>query len=112
MPSEPPKADEPVNASLAEEYATRPDAAGNKPAVSVLFKIVVDNFLHCGADISFLSCFPTEAEWLFPPNTYLLPTQHGAAAAPGTGGDTRRRGIMEKTENGEDIEVVEVKPSF
>ena len=96
---------------VAEEYATRLDAAGNAPATSVLFKIVVDNFLHCGAEISFLSCFPSEAEWLFPPNTYLLPTQHGADAA-GAGGDVRRRGVMEKTESGADIEVVEVKPSF
>ena len=52
-----------------------------EPRYSLLFKIVVDNFLHCGADISFLSCFPGECEYLFPPNTYLLPTQHGEAAA-------------------------------
>ena len=39
---------------VAEEYATRPDANGT-PRYSLLFKIVVDNFLHCGADISFLS---------------------------------------------------------
>ena len=64
-----------------------------------------------GADVSFLSCFPDEAEWLFPPNTYLLPTTHGPAPADAAGG-VRRRGVMEKTADGIDIEVVEVKPSF
>ena len=96
---------------VAEEYATRTEGDGVAPQYSLLFKIVVDNFLHCGADISFLSCFPTEAEWLFPPNTYLLPVQHGAepdrdAAQP------RRRGVMERTAAGHLVEVIEVKPSF
>ena len=31
---------------VAEEYATRPDAAGNAPATSVLFKIVVDGAIE------------------------------------------------------------------
>jgi hypothetical protein len=96
---------------VAEEYATRPDESGRAPQVSLLFKIVVDNFMLSGSDIAFLSCFPTEAEWLFPPNTYLLPTGHGAASGDLTG-STRRRGVMEKTEDGLDIEVIEVKPSF
>ena len=93
---------------VAEDYATRADENGCVPKYSLLFKIIVDNFLHCGADISFLSCFPSESEWLFPPSTYLLPTQHGAAAADGS----RPRGVMERTSDGKEIEVIEVKPSF
>ena len=46
-----------------------------------------------------LACTP-------PSNTYLLPTDHGPIA-PGA-----RRGRMERTADGKDILVIEVKPSF
>ena len=42
---------------------------------SLLFKIVVKSFMQCGADISFLSAFPGEKEYLFPPLTFLQPTE-------------------------------------
>ena len=41
---------------------------------SLLFRIVVDCFMHTGADLKWLSAFPEESEVLFPPLTYLKPT--------------------------------------
>lgn len=41
---------------------------------SVIFKIVCRSFMTIGADISFLSCFASEREYVFPPLTYLQPT--------------------------------------
>jgi len=41
---------------------------------SLLLRLVVPDFLHCGADIKFLSAFPTESEYLYPPLTYLKST--------------------------------------
>lgn len=39
---------------------------------------------QCGADISWLSCFPGECEHLYPPGTYLEPKpDRGAARMPG-----------------------------
>mmetsp|Transcript_10622 Transcript_10622/g.26265 ORF Transcript_10622/g.26265 Transcript_10622/m.26265 type:complete len:95 (+) Transcript_10622:3-287(+) len=41
---------------------------------SLLFKIIADNFMQTGADLQWLSAFPSEAEVLYPPLTYLKPT--------------------------------------
>ncbi len=41
---------------------------------SLIFKIVAPNFMTLGADLQWLSAFPTEAEVLFPPLTFLEPT--------------------------------------
>ena len=41
---------------------------------SLLLKIVADNFVHRGADVSWLSAFPGEQEYLYPPLTFLQPT--------------------------------------
>ncbi len=41
---------------------------------SLIFKIVTKNKLQRGADLEWLSAFPTEKEILFPPLTYLQPT--------------------------------------
>ncbi len=41
---------------------------------SLLFKIVVPNFMSLGAGVCWLSAFPGEAEVLFPPLTFLQPT--------------------------------------
>ena len=41
---------------------------------SVLLRLVTESFMQRGPDISFLSAFPGEAEFLFPPLTYLEPT--------------------------------------
>jgi hypothetical protein len=40
----------------------------------LLFKIRTTSFMERGADLSFLSAFPGEAEMLYPPLTYLRPT--------------------------------------
>lgn len=41
---------------------------------SLLFKIKVENMKQLGADVSWLSAFPTEEEILYPPLTFLQPT--------------------------------------
>jgi hypothetical protein len=41
---------------------------------SLIFRIVTKNGLQRGAELQWLSAFPTEEEILFPPLTYLQPT--------------------------------------
>jgi len=41
---------------------------------SLLFKLKVNNYLQLGADLQWLSAFPSEAEVCYPPLTYLEPT--------------------------------------
>ena len=41
---------------------------------SLLFHLKVDNFMHYGADLQWVSAFPGEGEVLYPPLTYLQPT--------------------------------------
>lgn len=41
---------------------------------SLLFKIKVEDFMSMGADLKWLSAFPDESEFLYPPLTYLKPT--------------------------------------
>ena len=41
---------------------------------AVLLRLITDSFYERGPDISFLSAFPGEAEFLFPPLTFLQPT--------------------------------------
>ena len=43
-------------------------------AHSLIFKILVPDFISLGADLQWLSAFPGEAEMLYPPLTYLRPT--------------------------------------
>jgi hypothetical protein len=42
---------------------------------SLLFKISVPDFMSMGADLQWLSAFPGEKEFLYPPLTYLKPTK-------------------------------------
>ena len=42
----------------------------------MLLRLRTKNFMTRGPDISFLSAFPAESEFLFPPLTYLAPTDH------------------------------------
>ena len=44
------------------------------PEATLLLKIASRSFMDRGADLRFLSAFPGEAEYLFPPLTYLQPT--------------------------------------
>ena len=39
----------------------------------VVFRLRTNSSLERGADLTFLSCFPGEREFLFPPLTYLQP---------------------------------------
>ena len=41
---------------------------------SLLLRLFTSSFMVRGPDISFLSAFPAEKEYLFPPLTYLKPT--------------------------------------
>ena len=61
---------------------------------SLLFVLAVDNFVQMGADLQWVSCFPTEAEVVFPPLTYLQPT-----------GRTQTMTLQDKT-----FKIVEVTP--
>jgi len=45
-------------------------------AESLLFVLTVSSFMQYGADLSWLSAFPGEAEVCYPPLTYLHPTGH------------------------------------
>lgn len=63
---------------------------------SLLFKIVTNSFMERGVDLSYLSCFPEEAEHLFAPLTYLRPTGQTQSAEIG----------------GSDVTIVEVMPTF
>lgn len=61
----------------------------------LLFKFVSKSFMSHGADISFLSVYPGEAEVLFPPLTYLRPIK-----------------LSQEIINGKTYQVVEVEPVF
>ena len=52
--------------AIAVQYATSAEA--------LLFRIKVGNALQYGADLQWLSAFPSEGEVCFPPLTYLEPT--------------------------------------
>ena len=41
---------------------------------SLIFLITTRSFMQCGASLRFLSCFPHEEEYCYPPCTYLRPT--------------------------------------
>ena len=52
---------------IAVQYSVSPNA--------LLFRIVTNSFMQRGVDLQFLSAFPGEAEYLFPPLTFLRPSQ-------------------------------------
>ena len=64
--------------SEAAPMSTTPDpaiaVAYGQSSNALLFKIVAKSFMSCGADIQFLSAFPGEKEFLYPPLTYLHPS--------------------------------------
>eukprot|EP01043_Picozoa_sp_COSAG02_P012855 COSAG02_NODE_505_length_20935_cov_38.509119_12_plen_571_part_00 len=57
-----------VSTTASQEVAVLNFAASSLPLV---FRIVTKNSINRGADISFLSVFPHEQEFLYPPLTYL-----------------------------------------
>ena len=70
---------------------------GTSVTGSLLFKINVPNPLSHGADLQWLSAFPTEAEVLYPPLTFLQP---------------KAGRVKEYTSNGYTVAVVEVEPNL
>jgi hypothetical protein len=63
---------------------------------AVLMRLMTNSFFNRGPDVSFLSAFPQEAEFLFPPLTYLQPT-----------GRTQRVQV-----DGTTFDVIDVKPNL
>jgi len=55
----------------------------NKAEKRLLFKVLTQTFLDRGADLRFLSAFPGESEFLYPPLTYLRPTGRTATVRVG-----------------------------
>eukprot|EP00662_Eupelagonemidae_sp_cell21_P029321 gene29321-biopygen100470 len=45
----------------------------SKSTNGLVFEVVADSFMQRGANIAFLSIFPIEKEFLYPPGTYLKP---------------------------------------
>ena len=56
--------------AIAVQYSLTPSPCKS----SLLFRIVTNSFMQRGADLQFLSAFPGEAEYLYPPLTFLRPT--------------------------------------
>ena len=54
---------------VAVQYAL----TNTKLRTGLLMKLPTSSFMERGASLDFLSCFPLEAEVLFPPLTYLRP---------------------------------------
>ena len=54
---------------IAVKY-TRPEPGG----FALLFMLKVESFMSLGADLAYLSAFPQEQEFLYPPLTYIKPT--------------------------------------
>ena len=46
----------------------------DKAEKRILLKVATRSFMERGADMQYLSAFPDEAEYLYPPLTYMMPT--------------------------------------
>ena len=58
--------------STTNELAVAMEYSASKHPV--LMRLLTESFMQRGASLAFLSCFPAEAETLFPPLTYLKPS--------------------------------------
>ena len=56
--------------ALSDVGGSNGGQAGRRSDSSLLFRIRTRNFMQHGANLSFLSTFPTEAEYLYPPMTF------------------------------------------
>jgi len=65
--SEPAPMSTTANLAIAVQYSLSTHA--------LLFRIMTKSFMQRGVDLQFLSAFPSEAEYLFPPLTFLRPVQ-------------------------------------
>ena len=84
-----------MSTTSSQEVAA--DFAKKSKTSPLLFKLISNDFMSHGADISFLSVYPKEKEILYPPLTYLGPT-------------SRERTVV--VIDGVEYQVVEVTPTF
>ena len=87
----------PMSTTSDLQVALRYSLQGNS---ATLFCIKAETFLDRGADISWLSCFPAEAEFLYRPITSLFPRKD-------SGGNPKMHSF---DFNGRSITVLEVEP--
>jgi len=64
----------PMSTTSDLSVALRYSASRTITSDHVLLRLITDSFYDRGPNVSFLSAFPSEAEYLFPPLTYLQPT--------------------------------------
>ncbi len=60
--------------STTTDFTTAAEYSIGNSGQSLIFSIVTKHSLQRGADLQWISAFPTEAEVLYPPLTYLEPT--------------------------------------
>ena len=89
-------------------------AAGQE---QLIFRIKCDTPLSLPAHLGFVSCFPSEDEWLFPPLTQLTPTSPELALPPFEEPPLQVKVRVKRKGGGEDkrsgtIRIVDVKPSM
>ena len=81
---------------IAIRYAKDWDADVSHVDKALIFRVLVDDFMHRGPDLMFLSAFPHEQEALYPPLTYFKPC-----------------GKVERiVYSGTEFTIVDVKPTF
>lgn len=82
---------------IAIRYAKKwQDDDGHDGQAALIFRIIVDGWLDQGPDLSFLSAFPHEKEFTYPPLTFFRPV-----------------GKMERLiYNGTEFTILDAKPSF
>jgi len=76
----------PMSSSSDRDVALKFALSGDAVS-SLLLTIEADNFMCCGADVNFVSVFPVEAEFLYPPGMFLFPksdVQKEEVRVPGT----------------------------
>ena len=80
---------------IAVRYARDACAGGE----ALLLRLRTTSFLQLGADLAFLSCFPQEAEFLYPPLVLLRPR-------------AKRTHHQLLTRSGVTYSIVEVEPHY
>ena len=84
------------NLEVAIRYAKDWDSKVSYVDRALIFRVLVDSFMHQGPDLRFLSVFPHEQEALYPPLTYFKPC-----------------GKVERiVYSGTEFTIVDVKPTF
>jgi len=62
------------NMSCSADLRTAVRYTMSSDSRALIFMLRAETFMQLGADLSFLSCFPEEKEFLYPPLTFLRPT--------------------------------------